>query len=69
MTTYSIAERKPALRNKGISQVFNWLLLARQRRQLATLDDHALEDMGLTQADVARESKRAAWDVPAHWQG
>ncbi|MEC8196479.1 MAG: DUF1127 domain-containing protein, partial [Pseudomonadota bacterium] len=41
----------------------------RQRRQLAQLDAAALQDMGLTQADVDFELKRSAWDVPSHWRG
>ncbi|WP_204115717.1 DUF1127 domain-containing protein [Shimia biformata] len=43
--------------------------LARQRRQLARLDDAALKDMGITRADARREAQRAAWDVPSHWRG
>ncbi len=41
----------------------------RQRRQLAQLDNAALQDMGLSQADVDFELKRSVWDVPAHWRG
>lgn len=39
----------------------------RQRRALARLDAHARRDLGLTGADVARESARPAWDVPQSW--
>lgn len=38
-----------------------------QRRQLATLDDARLADLGLTRADVRAEVARAPWDVPKHW--
>jgi uncharacterized protein YjiS (DUF1127 family) len=35
---------------------------ARQRRQLADLDDGLLKDIGLSRADVARECGRWPWD-------
>ncbi|WP_068826827.1 DUF1127 domain-containing protein [Pseudomonas sp. BMS12] len=40
------------------------LQLARERRQLAMLDDAALKDMGLTRGDVMQESERSFWDDP-----
>lgn len=40
-------------------------LVARERRLLAGLGDSALKDIGLSRADVARECRRALWDVPA----
>ena len=39
-----------------------WSQLARQRRQLAMLDDAALKDLGLSRADVQQESERPFWD-------
>lgn len=47
--------------------VFRLFSLRRQRRDLATLDDHMLRDVGLTRQDAQRESGRPIWDVPAHW--
>ena len=41
-----------------------WNQLARQRRQLAMLDDAALKDLGLSRADVQQESERPFWDDP-----
>ncbi len=69
MTTYSITGHNPSLRTKGFKQLFNWFLVSRQRNRLARLDDRALDDMGLTRADVAHELKRPVWDVPCHWRG
>jgi len=40
----------------------------RQRRSLAQLDDHLLEDLGLTRAEAEHEARRALWDVPASWR-
>ncbi len=39
-----------------------------QRRQLATLDDAALADIGLTRAEAMVEVNRPLWDVPATWR-
>ncbi|MEM6482469.1 MAG: DUF1127 domain-containing protein [Pseudomonadota bacterium] len=39
--------------------------IARQRRQLARLDDAALTDMGLTRHQAHREASRAFWDIDA----
>ena len=41
------------------------LEIARQRRQLARLDDIALADMGLTRPQAHREASRAFWDIDA----
>lgn len=38
--------------------------IGRERRLLAGLDDAALKDIGLSRADVARECRRALWDLP-----
>lgn len=50
--------------------VARWLdavLLARQRRQLAALDDHLLRDIGLDAGAARREAARPVWDAPSHW--
>jgi uncharacterized protein YjiS (DUF1127 family) len=36
----------------------------RQRRALAALDPARLADLGLTEAQVLRESSRPVWDLP-----
>lgn len=41
-----------------------WQQLARQRRQLAALSDVALKDLGLSRADILRETERPFWDDP-----
>ncbi len=43
------------------------MAVARQRRALRKLDAAALNDIGLTQAQVDAESRRMAWDAPDHW--
>lgn len=41
-----------------------WSAVAAERRALAGLDDAALKDLGLSRADVARETARPFWDLP-----
>lgn len=41
--------------------------LSGQRRRLASLDDRALEDIGVSREAARREAARPFWDAPAHW--
>jgi uncharacterized protein YjiS (DUF1127 family) len=41
--------------------------LQRERQDLARLDPHLRRDVGLTEDDVRRETKRSVWDAPRHW--
>ncbi len=44
------------------------IALYRSRRALASLDDTALADIGLTAAEARAESRRALWDMPRAWR-
>lgn len=59
------AERsfQPLLRRLA-GRVLRWLQLARERRQLASLSDEALKDIGLNRGAVYQESERPFWDDP-----
>ena len=48
---------------RGLALVSLWLLRAAQRRQLAeiALDPRMLRDLGLTEHDAARESRKQFW--------
>lgn len=48
----------------AVHQVARWVQLARQRRQLASLSDEALHDLGLSRADTLQEVERPFWDDP-----
>ncbi len=37
--------------------------VARERRQLLSLDDEALKDIGISRADAVREAGRSFWDI------
>ncbi len=47
----------------AIGVLFGWSELARQRRQLASLDDHILRDIGIDRDVARRESARHFWDI------
>lgn len=42
-------------------QLLTWSQRARDRRALQTLDAHLLQDIGLSRADVERESGKFFW--------
>ena len=47
-----------------LGQLRRWKTLHDQRRQLATLSDAMLKDIGLSRADAEREADRPFWDDP-----
>jgi uncharacterized protein YjiS (DUF1127 family) len=57
-TRHPIAPRAP--RFPLARMVATW----RQRRALAALDHARLADLGLTEGEAMRESRRPAWDLP-----
>ena len=61
-------------RSLGLSSAFNrvarlflkaldWSEQARQRQRLMELDDHLLKDIGISRADVERETSRSFWSL------
>ncbi len=40
-----------------------------QRKSLAELDPHMLNDIGVTEAEALKEARRPVWDAPANWLG
>lgn len=44
------------------AHISRWYELRRQRRQLAQLSDAALKDLGLSRADVYRETEQHFWN-------
>lgn len=67
-TSSATLDRVQGRGGKGIfARIVEGFALAAQRRQLASLDDALLRDIGLTRAEARREAARAPWDVPRHW--
>jgi uncharacterized protein YjiS (DUF1127 family) len=46
---------------QGVTLLLLWHERARQRRQLETLSDHMLRDIGLSRADVLAEATKPFW--------
>ncbi|MBA4352170.1 MAG: hypothetical protein C0427_13115 [Rhodobacter sp.] len=59
---------RPTRRIRLMHRLAQFHALLRQRRGLATLDDHLLRDIGLTPEQARHEATRPIWDVPAHWR-
>ena len=55
------AARGRELARKGVEILLAWLERAHQRRQLRTLSDHMLHDIGLSRADVEGEAGKPFW--------
>lgn len=47
-----------------LARLQRWAQLYQQRRDLARASDAMLKDLGLSRADVIRESERPFWDDP-----
>lgn len=65
-TAQSIA--RPAPRAGILRTLARMVAVRRQRRALARLDDHLLEDIGVTREAAMEEAERAPWDAPGHWR-
>ncbi len=57
------AIQRQRVRRGALATLRHWFQVARERRELVALDDHALRDIGLTRADVIGEYDRHFWDV------
>jgi uncharacterized protein YjiS (DUF1127 family) len=51
-----------------LSWIGTALSVARQRHDLAQLDERMLSDIGLSADEAQKEANRAPWDVPSHWR-
>ena len=54
------------LENRGIARrvikkVYAWRIRSQQRKQLASLSEHMLKDMGLTRYEVDKEVDKPFW--------
>jgi uncharacterized protein YjiS (DUF1127 family) len=53
---------------QALRAVLTLFSIARERRQLARLDDHILRDIGISRDEAETEASRVGWDAPAHWR-
>ncbi len=68
MTYISSSPAKYARPAQKRTSLLSILTLWRSRRQLKSLDDRALQDIGLTRAEADAEATRPIWDVPHTWR-
>jgi uncharacterized protein YjiS (DUF1127 family) len=47
--------------SRVLDTLAEWQERSRQRRHLMALNDHLLKDIGLSRADVVRESRKPFW--------
>ena len=59
----SVAQQSLDFISRALDAVAVWHERARQRRRLMELDDRLLQDIGLTRADVARETSKSFWEA------
>ena len=60
------AARQPKPAN-GFARIGAFFALNKQRRDLAALDQHVLNDIGVNHHQAQAESQKMPWDVPYHW--
>jgi len=49
------------------ARIHDMIVIARQRQQLRDLEDHMLNDIGLSRHEAMTEAQKTLWDVPHHW--
>ena len=59
---------RPATPHRRRPSIPDLVALWRQRRRLATLDDHLLDDIGVTRGEAETEARRPVWDAPRTWR-
>lgn len=59
---FAAATRLPVVR--VLAQM---MATSRQRRTLASLEDHLLEDIGISRQEAMKEATKAPWDAPRSW--
>lgn len=60
---------RPARRRAGpFARLAGLFAARRQRVRLADLDDHLLDDIGISRATAEYEASRPVWDAPERWR-
>ena len=62
------APRKMAPATGLLTRIAQVNELWRQRRALSRLDATGLKDIGLTEGEACRETRRGLWDAPQGWK-
>jgi uncharacterized protein YjiS (DUF1127 family) len=62
--TLALRRNRPSLLTVFASCYAAW----QQRQDLARLEDHLLEDIGYSRAEVHKETNKPFWDAPHSWK-
>ncbi len=67
MNTRTISETNSMAQSSAVRSPLQWIMMAfetrSQRRVLSELDDDALKDLGICEADRDHEVQRHFWDI------
>jgi uncharacterized protein YjiS (DUF1127 family) len=55
--------RASSIFSRAVETLRSWRTRARERAELAALDDRVLRDIGLTRSDVYREYRKPFWRI------
>lgn len=58
----------PSRKRSVLGAIFAFHGLWVERRRLARLDAHRLDDLGLTMDEAKDEARRQMWDAPDRWR-
>lgn len=70
MTIYVLST--PAIQGRTARKTGFWarvwtaITVQNERQELAGLDDHMLNDIGMTREQAEAEAQRPIWDLPSH---
>jgi uncharacterized protein YjiS (DUF1127 family) len=69
MSVITRSQTIPAQRSSTshLRRLLNSFSLIRSRRDLASLDDQLLRDIGISREQAMTEAKRTPWDAPDNW--
>ena len=62
-----ISTRRTARKVPFLGVILRLHAIWAERRRLARLDAHRLDDLGLTRDEAQKESRRSTWDAPERW--
>lgn len=63
LTYASYAKSRRSFVERLVDSFFAWQERASQRHALEGLNDHALKDIGLSRADVLKETRKRFWQA------
>lgn len=63
-----VSAYRPRARRGLLSRLVGALAQQRQRNRLAQLEEHMLNDIGVSRQEAMTEANRPIWDAPENWR-